>query len=272
MDESGADRAPFKSQARKRRLEGLIKSERIAALVVNTRSRRGERLYAKARYLLGERGFKLDVCYAVSDPARQPGIVRSLIAGGHKLVIVGDGTVSAVAALFAYKDVVFGLLPLGTANSFARTLSIPLSVKGAVDVIADGEVVDIDLGKVNDDYFAITADLGLAPLVASATPYRLKRYLGSAGYLLIGDAKFLSHKPLQCTLTEEGIDLRVDATLDVLIAKGQYFGGTPVIEEAAVESRDLVILIVKGPTGSNLVKAWPRLESARRFVETVRGA
>jgi len=135
MDESGADRAPFKRHARKRRLgkrrlEGLIKSERIAALVVNTRSRRGERLYAKARYLLGERGFKLDVCYAVSDPSRLQWIVRSLIAGGHKLVIVGDGTVSAVAALFAYKDVVFGLLPLGTANSFARTLSIPLSIKG----------------------------------------------------------------------------------------------------------------------------------------------
>ena len=268
MDESGADRAPFKRHARKRRLEGLIKSERIAALVVNTRSRRGERHYAKARSLLGERGFKLDVCYAVSDPSRLPGIVRSLIAGGHKLVIVGDGTVSSVVDLFAYKDVVFGLLPLGTANSFARTLSI----KGAVDVIADGKVVDIDLGKVNDDYFANTADLGLALSVARATPYRLKRYLGRAGYLLTGGAKFLSHKPFQCTLTGEGIDLRVDATLDVLIAKGRYFGGMPVIEEAAVESRDLVILIVKGPTGSNLVKAWPRLESARRFVETVRGA
>src|SRR3954453_14408141 len=34
MDESGADRTPFVRHARKRRLEGLIKSERIAALVV----------------------------------------------------------------------------------------------------------------------------------------------------------------------------------------------------------------------------------------------
>ena len=33
---------------------------------------------------------------------------------------------------------VFALLPLGTANSFARTLGIPLDLDGAVDVIAKG--------------------------------------------------------------------------------------------------------------------------------------
>jgi predicted polyphosphate/ATP-dependent NAD kinase len=63
---------------------------------------------------------------------------------GHRLVIVGggDGTISSVVDLFAYRNVVFGLLPLGTANSFAKTLSIPLDVEGAVEVIVNGKLAD----------------------------------------------------------------------------------------------------------------------------------
>ena len=37
------------------------------------------------------------------------------------------------------QDTVFALLPLGTANSFARTLGIPLDLDGAIDVIANGQ-------------------------------------------------------------------------------------------------------------------------------------
>jgi diacylglycerol kinase family enzyme len=73
----------------------------------------------------------------VRDPDRLPEAVRKVISKGCKQVIVGggDGTISSVVDDFAYRDVVFGLLPLGTANSFARTLGIPLTVAKAVDVI-----------------------------------------------------------------------------------------------------------------------------------------
>jgi diacylglycerol kinase family enzyme len=37
------------------------------------------------------------------------------------------------------RDVVFALLPLGTANSFARTLGIPLDLDGAFRTIATGK-------------------------------------------------------------------------------------------------------------------------------------
>ena len=46
------------------------------------------------------------------------------------------------------------MLPLGTANSFARTLGIPLDLTGAIDVLVNGKVANIDLGKINEDYFA----------------------------------------------------------------------------------------------------------------------
>jgi diacylglycerol kinase family enzyme len=50
--------------------------------------------------------------------------------------------------------VLFGVLPLGTANSFVRTLGFPLNLGGAIDVLVNGKVADVDLGKINEDYFA----------------------------------------------------------------------------------------------------------------------
>ena len=172
MASASQARSPAARTERKRRLQAEIRAERVAALVVNTRSRRGARLYSQALRLLEKRGYTVDASYPVQDPGRLPAIVSSLIVDGHKLVIVGggDGTISSVVDHFAYENVVFGLLPLGTANSFARTLSIPLSVAGAIDVIAHGKVVDIDLARINDDYFANTASIGVAPAVARAVP------------------------------------------------------------------------------------------------------
>ena len=101
-------------------LEQDIKESRRAVLVVNTRSRHGARAYSDAEGLLAEAGITLDAAYPVRDAERLPGIVREEIAKGRKFIIIGggDGSISSVVDHFAYASVVFGLLPLGTANSF----------------------------------------------------------------------------------------------------------------------------------------------------------
>src|SRR5690242_18809603 len=116
---SAADRARCKA-----RLDAAISGERRAVLVVNTRSRSGRDLYADAKRLLTRAGLRIDAAYPVRDPVRLPEIVQGAIAQGHKLIIVGggDGTISSVVDCFAHRDTVLGILPLGTANSFARAL------------------------------------------------------------------------------------------------------------------------------------------------------
>jgi diacylglycerol kinase family enzyme len=64
-----------------------------------------------------------------------------------------EGTRSSMVDLFAGRDVVLGLLPPGTANSFTRGLNLPLSLEDAVEVIASGRVANVDLARVGDDYF-----------------------------------------------------------------------------------------------------------------------
>ncbi len=260
-------------------LDEAIRTERRAVLVVNTRSRSGPDLYADAKQLLTRAGLRLDAAYPVRDPVRLPEIVQGAIAQGHKLVIVGggDGTISSVVDYFAYRDAVLGILPLGTANSFARALGIPLDLAGAAGILTGGgKVADVDLGRINDDYFANTAAIGLPALVGRSMPSGLKRWFGKAGYILVGAALFARHKPFRAVLSAGRREIaRIDDALDILVANGPYQGGVKVAGEADPESRDLVIRIVKGGRKIDLLKTWARPTLNRRavdFTEIVRAS
>jgi YegS/Rv2252/BmrU family lipid kinase len=264
---------------RKAMLDEAIRTGRRAVLVVNTRSRSGRDLYGDAKRLLTRNGLRLDAAYPVRDAARLPEIVQGAIARGHKLIIVGggDGTLSSVVDHFAYREAVLGILPLGTANSFARALGIPLDLAGAAEILTGGgKVADVDLGRINDDYFANTAAIGLPALVGRSLPHNLKRYLGKAGYILTGAALFLRHKPFRVVLTEGRRQIAyVEDALDILIANGPYQGGVKIADEAHPESRDLVIRIVKGPGRANLLKTWLRPglnHRAADFTEIIRAS
>ena len=140
----------------KRVLEQRAKRERTAVLVVNTNSSQGEKFFFAAMDELARRGIWIAASYPVRDSARLRECVEEAISRAQSLVIVGggDGTISSIVDYFAHKELVLGVLPLGTGNSFARSLGIPINLEGAVDVIASGKVADVDLGKVGDSCFA----------------------------------------------------------------------------------------------------------------------
>jgi YegS/Rv2252/BmrU family lipid kinase len=82
-----------------------------------------------------------------------------VVAGG------GDGTLNAVAASLTGKDKVFGVLPLGTLNHFAKDLNIPLELGAAVDNIAAGNVAPVDIAEVNGQVFLNNSSIGLYPKI-----------------------------------------------------------------------------------------------------------
>lgn len=82
---------------------------------------------------------------------------RMVIAGG------GDGTLNAVATQLLGTDTALGVLPLGTLNHFARDLGISFDIAEAARVIAERNVVQVDVGEVNGRPFLNNSGLGLYP-------------------------------------------------------------------------------------------------------------
>jgi YegS/Rv2252/BmrU family lipid kinase len=237
----------------------MIKLKRLpkqAILIVNTHSRSGAKAFPQAVAMLGEAGVELVETHAVDDPGQLAKVVRKAV-GGAPMVIVGggDGTLSTTIDFFKDRDTVFALLPLGTANSFARTLGIPLDLPGAVDVIAKGMPRRIDLGCVNGDYFANTAAIGLSPMIARTVPHKLKKYLGRVGYGLWAAKVGVGFRPFRLTIDYGQAHASVWAT-EVRIANGGYFGGVELVEDAEVDSGEIIVQVVAGKSKPNLLSSW----------------
>lgn len=99
----------------------------------------------------------------------------------------GDGTYSEiingiVKANHNDGSVVFGLLPLGSANDLADNLSLPKELGSAAKVIAKGKTEMMDLCKVNNRHFDNNAAIGLEPYI-TLIQQRYKRLKGSLRYL-----------------------------------------------------------------------------------------
>jgi YegS/Rv2252/BmrU family lipid kinase len=240
--------------------EDEIRREKRAVLVVNTHSRRGNARFHEAERLLRARGFTLDGVYPVRQAERLPDIIREAIGRGHRCIIVGggDGTISSVVDHFAHTDAVFGLLPLGTANSFARSLGIPLDLEGAIDVIAAGRVADVDLVKINNDYFANGASIGLPADVGKATTPRLKRWFGRLAYVISGTRLFFGFHPFRCRVVADGREAVFQA-VEVRIVNGTHQGGVAVTDLAHPDTGEVVVQAVRGSSRWVLAREWARI-------------
>ena len=129
-------------------------ASRSAILIVNALSRQGREQYEAACSGLREAGVDLIETIAVHEPGTLSDLVAAAVRKKPPMLIVGggDGSLSCAVDELVDTDIVFALLPLGTANSFARTLGIPLDLGGAIDVIATGTPRRIDLGMIDDEY------------------------------------------------------------------------------------------------------------------------
>jgi diacylglycerol kinase (ATP) len=225
------------------------------ALIVNTRSRSGEQTFFRALDRLQELGLPVSATYPLRDPTRLPETVREVLGQssgrGCDLLILGggDGTVSSVVDFLADHDATLGLLPLGTANDFARTLGIPFDVDAACETIARGKVVDVDLGLAGDNYYVNVASVGLSVGVTQALSARLKRRAGALAYPMAAIKAFLSHKPFSARLTFPDGDhqpAEYRRLLQVAVGNGRFYGGGMVVApDSGIDDRFLDVYAIE---------------------------
>ena len=236
---------------------------RRAILIVNAASRTGAEAFDGARKALTDAGIALIEATAFTEADKMQAAVKRAV-GRAPMVIIGggDGSLSSSVDDFVGSKTILAVLPLGTANSFARTLGVPLDLDGAVDVIANGVARKIDLGCINGDYFLNAAAMGLAPKVADSVPSGLKRLFGRLGYLLWAGWSAASFNAFRLKIEDDKGTHRLWAT-EVRIANGRYHGGLELIESAELEGGEIVVQAVVGR--SVLKLGWSYLASALKL-------
>jgi len=137
-------------------------------------------------------GWQLDVrvTWEAGDAQR---LVNEALAAGYPTLIAGggDGTLRDVAEAMALAktQASLALLPLGTANDFARAAGVALEPQAALALL-DEPAQAIDLGEVDGQVFLNMATGGFGSNVTANTSEELKRVLGGAAYFLTGLTRF----------------------------------------------------------------------------------
>lgn len=78
----------------------------------------------------------------------------------HFVAVGGDGTVNEIAGQLIHTEAKLSIIPIGSGNGLARTLGIPLDIKGAINKIKENKFKTIDSGKINGMLFFCTAGVG----------------------------------------------------------------------------------------------------------------
>jgi YegS/Rv2252/BmrU family lipid kinase len=227
-----------------------------AELLINVASRQAREVCDDVIELCAKHGIRLTKITRLSNPKRLHSVLSQIVERKPKLLIVGsgDGTVSDVVDQLADTDIQLGIIPLGTTNNFARSLGLPMRLEPAIERIVEASPKRIDLGMINDDYFANVAGFGLSADVAATIPNSLKKRWGRLAYAIQGIKRLIHHKPFVATISSKSNKLSLNIkTHQLIVANGSYHAGTEIASDATVDNKQLVVFKLGGPSRLSLV-------------------
>ena len=165
----------------------------------------------------------------------------------HVLIAGGDGTVNFVINLLKQRsvDIPVAVLPVGTANDFAKALKMPSDVEKAVCAILDGETRPVDLGVVNGMWFVNILSSGLFTTVSQNTPTQMKNIFGSLAYMAGGALDLANYHKIKLTVKSDGGDFEGDALI-LLVFNGKTAGNLKLARTSELDDGLLDVLIIKG--------------------------
>ncbi|HJZ45984.1 MAG TPA: diacylglycerol kinase family protein [Roseiflexaceae bacterium] len=156
-------------------------------------------------------------------------VVRAQLSQAPAIVVAagGDGTVSEAAEALVGTHIPLGIIPVGTANVFARELGIPLDLEGACALLhSQDALTSVDAMRVGDKYFVLQIGIGIDSLMIRDTDRQAKRRFGRAAYLWTAFARLIGYQPVRFSILVDGKRTRPRAS-QVLVANGSVLGVPP---------------------------------------------
>ena len=201
-------------------------------LLHNAKARQGEAVLEPVLNRLDAGGFAVTVEPFENLPEIARDIARLHEAADAIVVCGGDGSIAPAAPAVIESGLPLGIIPAGTANDLARTLSIPIDFAAAADLVVAGHTRRIDVGMVNGHAFFNVASIGLSSELAQKLDPAIKKRFGRLGYAIAALRILVGARRFRATIVEKGSGTRVK-TYQIAIGNGRLYGGGNVVEETA---------------------------------------
>jgi len=238
------------------------------------RGRAGRRL-SRILDVFAEAGIDMDLqtSRSVGDLEDQ---IRIAVSSGAERIIVagGDGSIhEAVNGIMrAEGSAKLGIIPTGTGNDFAKACAIPLDWEQASRLLAarlttDSTYRQIDIGRMNDRYFANGAGIGFdAKVTKVARSYRWP--IGDLIYLLaIFRCMVDGIATPNVTIVADGLNWDAPLTL-ASISNGAWVGGMFHIAPMARNNDGQLELLIASPVSRlRIMSLLPKLIRGEHLAE-----
>ena len=198
------------------------------------------------------------------EPGDGATFAREAIDAGADTIVAcgGDGTINEVLNGLEGTRVALGIIPVGTANDFARQVGIPDDPNAAMDIVLRRKAVVIDTASMNGRRFLNVSSGGVGAEATAETPADAKASLGPVAYFISGLRKLAGLEPRRAIFEAPSVRIDEDFLLFAVGNARATGGGTLVTPRASVRDGLLDVCIVS---------AMPRKEFAKLVVRVKRG-
>jgi len=144
----------------------------------------------------------------------------------------GDGTAHQVINGLIGSGNLFGLIPAGSGNDFAKAADIPLDIHSSIKTLINFKSKLIDLGKLDDNYFINGLGIGVDGAI-SFQFHKLKRYMGQFGYIVGSIIEAITFRGFQAEVDIDDLKFN-DKLLLTGASNGRFQGGKFQLAPGAV--------------------------------------
>jgi lipid kinase YegS len=172
----------------------------------------------------------------------------------------GDGTVNEVVNGLDGYDVPLGIIPLGTANDFARQVGIPPDADHAMDVILQRKPRRLDSASMNGRRFLNVSTGGVGAEATAETPSDAKEALGPVAYAIAGVRKFADFRPQHASFVADGFAFEGEFLTFAVGLTRAAGGGALVTPRASMTDGLLDLCIVEAMTRGDFARTMLKLK------------
>ena len=161
----------------------------------------------------------------------------------------GDGTVHSVATQLVNTDKIFGVLPLGSGNGFAKEFGFNINVNSLMSDIQKAEVMTIDVIELNGHLCLNVAGIGLDSLVAHS--FNDLKLRGFFPYIWFTLKTFIQLRSFPVTIWCDNKKIVSENLFAVTVANTRQFGNNAFIAPDAKPNDGIINLV--------LIKPFPKI-------------